>query len=409
MCQWALIISSKLLGAHAHVRVIIGDLKMACYQPKTAIETTLPEVINYETGEYVPSKKKVNFITKNGQKCLLEPWEKEEWKSRLTEHQRLLDIPCGECDGCKENYKAMWATRCYLESLEYEHNYMVTLTYNDENAPRGAKGRMSLKKKDFQDFMKRLRIEWERRHNWKRIEHEVSPNDLWDRKTKDGHYFYADNPGIRYKMCSEYGSEENTMRPHYHFIGFNLPIFDLEKFFISETDGQVYKSAELTEIWGKGYVTVIECNYNTCAYVSGYVLKKATGSEEKKNYEELGIEPEFTLGSTNPGIGARWFKKNMMKVAEDDQIIIMRKNKKNNWKYEAKQVRPPRYFDKLLEKENPDLMAEIKIKRSENAENAETLLFSKTNLSKKEYLENKERKHKEALKLLKQRKLKKVG
>lgn len=361
---------------------------MACYQPKTAIETTLPEVMNYETGEYIPSKKKVNFITKDGQKCLLEPWEKEEWKSRLTENQRILDLPCGECDGCKENYKSMWATRCYLESLEYEHNYMVTLTYNDEHAPKGKYGRMTLKKKDFQDFIKRLRIEWERKHNWKKSE---------------------DNPGIRYKMCSEYGSEENTMRPHYHFIGFNLPIFDLEKFFISETDGQVYKSAELSKIWGKGYVTVIECNYNTCAYVSGYVLKKATGSIERKNYEALGIEPEFTLQSTNPGIGARWFEKNIEKVIEYDNITIMRKNKKNNWKYEAQQVRPPRYFDKLLEKENPNIMAEIKIKRSENAENAEKLLYNQTSLSKKEYLENKERKHKEALKLLKQRKLKKVG
>lgn len=352
---------------------------MSCYHPNTVIETSFGEYIDPKTGEYWPNKKQIKFVKKEEP---LEKSEKESIEKHLLEGQRLIELPCGKCDGCKQNYKGEWATRCYLESLEHPYNYMITLTYNEKYAPIGTKGRLSLKKKDFQDFMKRLRITYKRNFN---------------------------HDEISYKMCSEYGSEENTMRPHYHFIGFNLPIFDLEKFFISETDGQVYKSKILSEIWGMGYVTVIECNWNTCSYVSGYVMKKATTQEDKINYEELGIIPEFSLTSTKPAIGRRYFEKNWKDIYNKDGIYIHKKSKKDNWRYIGQLTKPPRYFDKLLKEKDPELYEIIKAKREENAKANEEMIYKQTNLSKKEYLENRERKHKEALKLIKRRKLKRVG
>lgn len=364
---------------------------MLCYNPTVAIETTLGEWTDQKTGEYWPNKKEVKIIS---QDRIMELWEKEKIQKNLLPNQRILEFGCGKCDGCKQNDKYIWATRCYLESIEYPYNYMITLTYDDEHAPKGEKGRMTLKMKDFQDFMKRLRIEWQRRHG-----HGY-------KKDEEGNVI---DYGIRYKMCSEYGSEEKTMRPHYHFIGFNLPIFDLERFFLSETDGQVYKSAELSEIWGLGYVTVIECNWNTCSYVSGYVMKKATSTDEKKDYEALGILPEFSLQSTRPGIGYKYFEKNWEKIYKTDSIFIKKKSKKDNWRTVSQEVKPPRYFDKCLQKINPDLLEEVKKKRSELAEDNEKLLMSKTTMTRKEYLQNKERKHKEALKLIKRRKMKNVS
>ena len=83
---------------------------------------------------------------------------------------RPLNIPCGQCIGCRLDRSRDWATRCVHEASLHENNSFITLTYNNENLPEDR----SLHKKDFQDFMKRLRKKF---HNKK----------------------------IRYYHCGEYG------------------------------------------------------------------------------------------------------------------------------------------------------------------------------------------------------------
>lgn len=40
-------------------------------------------------------------------------------------------LPCGQCTSCRLNYSRNWAIRCSLEAAEHEHNYFVTLTYDN--------------------------------------------------------------------------------------------------------------------------------------------------------------------------------------------------------------------------------------------------------------------------------------
>ena len=65
-----------------------------------------------------------------------------------------IDLPCGQCIGCKIDKSRSWAIRCVHEaSLYKEINSFITLTINDENLNDSG----TLVKRDFQNFMKELR------------------------------------------------------------------------------------------------------------------------------------------------------------------------------------------------------------------------------------------------------------
>ena len=65
-------------------------------------------------------------------------------------------IACRQCTGCRLEHSRQWAMRIYHEQSLWYNNIFITLTYDNKNLPKlGKKG--NLIKKDFQDFMKRLR------------------------------------------------------------------------------------------------------------------------------------------------------------------------------------------------------------------------------------------------------------
>lgn len=64
-----------------------------------------------------------------------------------------LTLPCGRCIGCRLERSRQWAMRCMHEASTHTDNSFITLTYTDADLPPDG----SLRKKDFQDFMKRLR------------------------------------------------------------------------------------------------------------------------------------------------------------------------------------------------------------------------------------------------------------
>lgn len=164
------------------------------------------------------------------------------------------EVPCGKCIGCKLDYSKDWATRAVLESKNWQHNWFLTITYDNQHYP--ADGELS--KRDIQLFLKRLR----KKH-----------------------------PHFRYMLCGEKGSITN--RCHYHAIMFNLEIKDLQRY-----STELYTSQELNLTWGKGGIMIGECNYNTAAYVARYVIKKQ------------GTETAFMLTSRKPGIGCGYWEKN---------------------------------------------------------------------------------------------------
>lgn len=223
-----------------------------------------------------------------------------------------LELPCGQCIGCRLEKARQWATRCVHEASLYEDNCFITLTYNDENLPKDG----SLCLRDFQLFMKRLRKSSEK--------------------------------SIRYFHCGEYG-EENTNRPHYHALLFNYDFSDKQPF--SKRNGyQTYTSNTLSELWRKGHALTGSLTFESAGYVARYTLKKVTGKDSGDYYGVM--QPPYATMSRRPGIGKGWFDKYSGDVYPIDRVIV-----------NGVHTRPPRYYDNLLGKKDASTLAILKIKR----------------------------------------------
>lgn len=229
-----------------------------------------------------------------------------------------LSLPCGRCMGCRLERSRQWAVRCLHESKCFEDNCFVTLTYAPEFLPEGG----TLVRKHLQDFIKRLR------------------NHHPDRK-------------IRVFYCGEYGSQ--LSRPHYHLCLFNFDFLDKEKFCKIQGNWS-YTSKSLSKLWSMGHASVTGFSFETAAYVARYCTKKISGSQAVDHYQ--GRLPEFAGMSLKPGIGASWFDK----YAKTDLIPH------NNLVVRGALSKPPRYYDILWDREDPDGFAKAKEARKELGE-----------------------------------------
>ena len=222
-----------------------------------------------------------------------------------------LDLPCGQCIGCRLERSRQWAIRCVHEAQCYERNCFITLTYSPEHLPPGG----TLVLDHFQRFMKRLR---------KRF-----------------------GSGIRFFHCGEYG--EKGGRPHYHACLFNFDFDDKELY--RERDGvRLYTSAILSDLWGFGFVTVGDVSFESAAYVARYITKKITGDSAESHYGDR--KPEYTTMSRRPGIGAPWFQQFGSDVFPSDEVVLR-----------GRVMRPPRFYDSLYEHSCPEGYAKLKRKR----------------------------------------------
>lgn len=238
-------------------------------------------------------------------------------------------VPCGRCLGCGLEYARQWAFRCMCEASSHENNCVVTLTYDDEHYPPDG----SLDVGHFQKFMKKLR----------RAFSEV--------------YGGLVN-GPRYYHCGEYGSKFG--RAHYHALLFGVDFGD--KVLHSRRDGiSLYKSEALSSLWEHGHSLVGEVSYKSASYVARYTLKKVRSKLADEHYVDrrTGVlrKPEYVTMSRGGrggrgGIGTAWFNKFAGDVFPSDEVII----NGHSWK-------PPRFFDDLLAKSEPDLLEELKVKR----------------------------------------------
>jgi len=207
--------------------------------------------------------------------------------------------------------------RCLHEASLYDDNCFITLTYDDEHLPSD----LSLHKKDFQDFMKRLRKN------------------------------YPD-VNIRYYHCGEYGEEKQ--RPHYHACLFNFDFDDKIKW-KKQNDFWLYVSETLNKIWGKGYCVIGDVTFDSAAYVARYIEKKLlTSDQEKKDAHYKGRLPEYTTMSRRPGIGRGWYDKYKNDIYPSDFAVIG-----------ERKVKPPKFYDNLLKNQNPTEFEILKKSRIE--------------------------------------------
>jgi len=244
---------------------------------------------------------------------------------------RKIELPCGQCLGCRLEHAKEWALRCIHEASLYDNglnNCFITLTYADENLPPFG----NLRKIDFQKFIRSLR-----------------------KKTKQK---------IRYFMCGEYG--EKTYRPHYHALLFGFRFSD-QKLVNIRKGNRVYTSQFLDETWKHGACEISAVTFKSAGYVARYIVKKQQGDPDELFKRYVIIDPEtgemsarhneYILMSLKPGIGERWYAKFKMDLFPHDYAVLP----------DGRQTAVPSYYRRLLEREDPELYEQLKALRIEKA------------------------------------------
>jgi len=252
---------------------------------------------------------------------------------------RQLELPCGQCRGCRLERSRQWAIRCMHEASLYKNNCFITLTYNDDHVPED----YSLKYGDFQKFMKRLR------KRFTGIQPSATPGS-------------GDKYPIRFYMAGEYG--ENFGRPHFHACLFNIDFQDKVLWQKTESGSKIYRSAALEELWPFGYSSIGDVNFQSAAYVARYIMKKVTGDMADQHYEEVNFStgeiikrtPEFNKMSLKPGIGADWLQRYKEDVYPHDYVIV-----------NGKKCKPPKFYDKKYSEEFPWEFDQIAFEREMQA------------------------------------------
>lgn len=344
---------------------------MPCFHPMKGFQIGL-------TRNGKPDYKRVPFTAQSVQR-VNGTWRasSERWYERGADRivTDYIVMPCGQCIGCRMDKSREWADRLVLELQYHDSAYFVTFTYNNKHVPRRwyadpetgeAFESYSLEKRAIQLLMKRIR--------------RTFPND-----------------NIRYYCCGEYGGK--TFRPHYHMIIFGLHLDDLQFYKKSELGDTYWTSPKLSSCWtdpddkedSYGYVVVAPVTWETCAYVGRYVTKKLTG-KLAGFYDVHNIIPEFSLMSRKPGIGRAYY--------DDHPNLYDYKWINVSLPSGGRKIRPPRYYDRLYDLDNPAEFAEIKANRQKMAEDLVKLKLEQTDLSYLELLEVEEDALKEKFKKL---------
>jgi hypothetical protein len=180
------------------------------------------------------------------------PFRVKNKNKDINNQNLMIDVPCGKCLACKKRRASHWSFRLLEEAKTSTSACFLTLTY--ENPPISENGFHTLKKRDFQLFLKRLR--------------KTCPTNK-----------------LKYYACGEYGTQ--TSRPHYHAVLFNLPHSLIEK------------PAKIADTWQNGHIHLANNNIQTINYVVGYMTKS--------NFERINTfddrTPEFSLMSKGMGLG----------------------------------------------------------------------------------------------------------
>nr|QJB20143.1 MAG: replication initiator protein [Microvirus sp.] len=229
-----------------------------------------------------------------------------------------LTLPCGACVGCRIARARAWSLRCVHEASLHKLNCFVTLTYSEDRLPPGG----SLRYRDFQLFMKRLRK--------------------------------ASQMRVRFFVCGEYG--EALSRPHYHACLFGYDFPDKKPVSYLAQTQKAWRSALLERLWTHGHTHLGSLNVRSAGYAARYVLKKVTGLAGELHYRRVDLDgavhdlvPEFARMSLRPGIASAWFSKFRSDVTTFDYVV-----------HEGKKYPVPKYYDRLLDRDDPDLLARWK-------------------------------------------------
>jgi len=219
-------------------------------------------------------------------------------------------VPCGRCSQCRARRVSAWSFRLMQEEKVSNSSQFITLTYGNSTVPITNKGYMSLRRRDIQLFIKRLR---------------KAHSKIGSGSTR-----------LKYYIAGEYGGE--TGRPHYHCILFNA------------------ERELLQSQWGLGQI-----HYGNVTGASiGYSLKYISKQSQIPKHKNDDRQKEFALMSK--GIGKNY-------LDPERGFIQWHKNDMENRCYinigDGKKASMPRYYkDKLYSEEERKKIAAIGIARA---------------------------------------------
>lgn len=234
-------------------------------------------------------------------------------------------LPCGTCILCREEQARQWAVRIAHESTLHTENAFITLTLSDEHLPEHNSLAYKLHMQPF----------------WKRLRHHLGP--------------------LRYYAVGEYG--DKTKRPHYHACVFGHAFLQ-GRVMLREQPYQLWTSPMLEEAWGLGHVSVGALNISTARYTASYVTKKLRAKQQYVRIDEdtgelIPLEQPRAYMSLNPAIGKAWLEEFGSQVYVHDHVVI-----------EGRPQKPPKYYDRWLEKRSKialQMVKEVRIARAKKA------------------------------------------
>lgn len=128
----------------------------------------------------------------------------------------------------------------------------------------------------------------------------------------------------------------------------------------------MYESEKLNKLWQHGIATVQDLTKETAGYAAKYIMKKRLGVDSKLAYEKIDengeihqIKPEYAAMSLKPGLGAEWYKKYGRDVYPHDFVIA-----------DGTKHRPPKYYDKLMKKDNLVDIDQVEFARYQRAKDS---------------------------------------
>lgn len=159
-----------------------------------------------------------------------------KFNEKTNRFQQVL-ISCGKCVECLQKRRTSWQVRTEKETISngvprYKHAYLITLTYNNLHLNFSSNGKMTLRIRDLQMFIDRLRKEYP----------------------------------LRYLCCGEYGGKFH--RPHYHLL-------------VLSNNEKPLLRVQVESKWHNGFVDfkVINNNKKDFQKISRYIAKYISKGE----------------------------------------------------------------------------------------------------------------------------------
>lgn len=202
-------------------------------------------------------------------------------------YTKNIEVPCGHCLNCmikKQSAIEFLAKKELLENYKKGKSAsFVTLTYDDNHLPYNENGFLTLRRKDVQDFLKRMRRNMEyhnRKHSFKVL------------------------------YCGEYGdgshstskSGVSTCRPHYHLV------------FIGLSPEQIKYYTK--KLWRNGLCDIGPLGAGGIRYLCKYMTKAIPDKDVKAIREAANVQNPFFYHSV--GLAKEWIDKHLDTIVENN-------------------------------------------------------------------------------------------